>query len=645
MKRTLYQFLLLLLLLTGCNDPKPVTDALTRAEALMNEYPDSAWAVLNTLSPDEMGQNRTRAHYALLYTQAQDKTYRDETNDSLISIAVDYYRHTDDARRKFLSYYYKGRVYTNAKDYLNATSCYMEAEQLADAVGDAYLTGLLYAELGRIYRLYYDYPKSLEAYQKAAECYERAGKIRHRNNMWYNQSTICRNMNWYDESERLLLMTLSSAKEEEDNSLVKLCLGDLVMSFVEQNRMSEARSFYEELELLVDEDYGSPSFLGKLAQLYASEGDFAQAPKCLEQGWSRATDKTDSVSLYIASSDVYSLQGNGKLAYQELKKGVLQQNKDTRQVLQQPVLTVQRDYLSERLEFEAYKLRTRKLLNLVTTLFFLLLLVVVVYVSVRVFKKQKKESEQVISHLENENEKIEKERSEIASALQQLDEDKRNADRKIAILKEEIDKKREENNAKVMELKMELQQLESDSKGNAESISRLRSELEILEKEHCLYMQNAEAESKALQDENRKMMYQKVELLKHVLEQVVGVVLLHERKYIREETKVKRIKEGIQSLKMDYYAGNNEYNKVEALVNRYLDNVMVHFRREVHLASESEYRRVCYMFAGVSGQVIGEIMGESKEAVYQRRSRLLKKIGSLSCCHKEMFMVLLSKQL
>ena len=645
MKRTLYQFLLLLLLLTGCNDPKPVTDALTRAEALMNEYPDSAWAVLNTLSPDEMGQTRTRAHYALLYTQAQDKTYRDETNDSLISIAVDYYRHTDDARRKFLSYYYKGRVYTNAKDYLNATSCYMEAEQLADAVGDDYLTGLLYAELGRIYRLYYDYPKSLEAYQKAAECYERAGKIRHRNNMWYNQSTICRNMNWYDESERLLLMTLSSAKEEEDNSLVKLCLGDLVMSFVEQNRMSEARSFYEELELLVDEDYGSPSFLGKLAQLYASEGDFAQAPKCLEQGWSRATDKTDSVSLYIASSDVYSLQGNGKLAYQELKKGVLQQNKDTRQVLQQPVLTVQRDYLSERLEFEAYKLRTRKLLNLVTTLFFLLLLVVVVYVSVRVFKKQKKESEQVISHLENENEKIEKERSEIASALQQLDEDKRNADRKIAILKEEIDKKREENNAKVMELKMELQQLESDSKGNAESISRLRSELEILEKEHCLYMQNAEAESKALQDENRKMMYQKVELLKHVLEQVVGVVLLHERKYIREETKVKRIKEGIQSLKMDYYAGNNEYNKVEALVNRYLDNVMVHFRREVHLASESEYRRVCYMFAGVSGQVIGEIMGESKEAVYQRRSRLLKKIGSLSCCHKEMFMVLLSKQL
>ena len=216
MKRTLTLYLLLsLLLLTGCNDPKHVTDALTRAEALMNEHPDSAWTVLNTLSPDEMGQNRTRALYALLYTQAQDKTYRDETNDSLISVAVDYYRHTDDARRKFLSYYYKGRVHFNAKDYLSATSCYMEAEQLADEVGDDYLVGLLYSELGRIYRLYYDYPKSLEAYQKAADCYERAGKIRHRNYMWYNQSTVYRNMNRYDESGQLLRMVLLLAKKEE----------------------------------------------------------------------------------------------------------------------------------------------------------------------------------------------------------------------------------------------------------------------------------------------------------------------------------------------------------------------------------------------------------------------------------------------
>ena len=88
--------------------------------------------------------------------------------------------------------------------------------------------------------------------------------------------------------------------------------------------------------------------------MYAKDLNFVLANECLEKGWKYAESKTDSVNLYIASSEVYSLQGNGKQAYQELLKGVLMQNKDTRQALQQPVLTSQRDYLSEKLEFEAY---------------------------------------------------------------------------------------------------------------------------------------------------------------------------------------------------------------------------------------------------------------------------------------------------
>ena len=655
MKRTRILFLLLgLLLLMSCNDPKHITDALHHAEALMNETPDSAWSVLNTLSPDEMGQNRTRAHYALLYTQAQDKTYRDETNDSLISVAVDYYRDSDDVRRKFLSFYYKGRVHFNAEDYLNATTCYMEAEQLVNKLGDDYLAGLLYSELGRIYRLYYDYPKSLEAHQKAAECYERAGKIRHRNYMWFNQSIVCLNMNQYDESEQMLRMVLESAKENGDNTLIKSCLGSYVMLCIEEGRMSEAKALYAELDLLIDERYGSSSFMGKLAKMYAMEQNFVSANECLEKGWECAENKTDSVSLYIASSDVYSLQGNEKQAYQELVKGVLMQNKDTRQALQQPVLTAQRDHLSEKLEFEAYKLRMRKLLNLLTTLFFLLLLGVLVYVFVRIFRKHKKESQQMISHLESEKHKAEEEsnakiadlnvqlqnkKQSIEELKRTLEQRKENSDAEISALLERMEQERTIAHQMIQTQNEVLVQKEENRKSQEILIQKLESDCKLYMETACRFG----SELKILQDENKKMMFQKVELLKNVLEQVVEVVLLHERKYLKEEMKIRRIEAGIKSLKIDYYAGDDEYNKVEALVNRYLDNVMEHFRREVKLTNESEYRRVCYMFAGVSGKIIGEIMGESKDAVYQRRSRLLKKIGSLSCTHKEMFIMLLFK--
>ena len=161
---------------------------MNRAEVLMNDHPDSSLNLLRTLSFDDFQKESDRARYALLHSQALDKNYIDVTNDSLISVALEYYKDKDDVRSKFLSFYYMGRVHANGERYLQATSCLMESEQLVEEVGDDYLSGLLYSEMGRIYRLYYDYPKSLTAYQKAAEYYERAGKVYHRNSMWRCQS-------------------------------------------------------------------------------------------------------------------------------------------------------------------------------------------------------------------------------------------------------------------------------------------------------------------------------------------------------------------------------------------------------------------------------------------------------------------------
>ena len=214
--KNILSILLLLLAFTACKDPKAVTDVLNRAEAVMNEHPDSALNLLRSLTFDDFQKKSNRARYALLHSQALDKNYIDVTGDSLISVAVEYYKDKDDVRSKFLSYYYMGRVHANGERYLQATSCLMESEQLVEEVGDDYLSGLLYSEMGRIYRLYYDYPKSLEAHRKAAECYERAGMIGHRNYMWRYQSQVCCNINKYDEGESLLKKCLVSAKEEGD---------------------------------------------------------------------------------------------------------------------------------------------------------------------------------------------------------------------------------------------------------------------------------------------------------------------------------------------------------------------------------------------------------------------------------------------
>ena len=652
--KNILSILLLLLAFTACKDPKAVTDVLNRAEVLMDEHSDSSLTLLRTLTFDDFRKESNRARYALLHSQALDKNYIDVTNDSLISVAMEYYKDKDDVRSKFLSYYYMGRVHANGERYLQATSCLMESEQLVEEVDDDYLSGLLYSEMGRIYEIYYDFPKSLEAHQKAAEYYERAGKIGHRNYMWYYQSTVCRNMNKYDEGERLLRKVLSSAQDEQDADLVKSCLGSLVMLLVEQNCMSEAKELYEkEMSLFVGEEYGSSSFMGTLATLYASAGDFVKAESYLKRGWGRAMNHTDSISLYLSSSEVRDLSNNRNVAYQELLKGVSLQNKETQQALQQPVLTAQRDYLSEKVAFEAYRLRMEKRQNLLSVLLLVLLLLVSVYVFFRFLKKIQKKSMQVIHYLEMEKKQVEEEKDRISLLLERLDDDKKEADLTITRLKNEIvqNEKRthleisslvqniELGKGSIEELKLKLQQneesrlkmqalvqkLEADSKANVKTVDCLRAELKIL------------------QAENRKMMFQKIELLRTDLERMVRWVHLHENKILGAKRKEERIKEEIGRLRQGYFPGEGEFKEVEKLVNLYFDDVMLHFRQEIELPNEADYRRVCYMFAGVSTPVIAEMMHESKEALYQRKSRLLKRIASGSCLHGELYVLLLSK--
>ena len=596
--------LFILVALISCNDPKSVTDTLHRAEALMNEYSDSAWTLLNTISPDEIEQNRNRALYALLYTQAQDKTYRDETNDSLISVAVDYYRDTDDVRHKFLSYYYKGRVHFTTKDYLGATTCYMEAEQLADEVGDDYLAGLLYAELGRIYRLYYDYPKSLEAHQKAAECYERAGKIRHRNYMWYNQSGIYRNINEYEQSERMLRLSLDAGKIAADKSLIILCLGDLVMMYVEKKQMSVATELYQELVLLAGEDYGSAYFMGQIAKMHLSGKDYSRARQSLEKGWKRAKNRIDSVGLYFSSSELLSALGKEKIAYQELMKGVALQNDEAHQALQQPVLTAQRDYLSEKLEFEAYKLRMEKRLRILYILLFALAIVMVVYVLSRKLKKEKEKARKTIDELNHE--------------MLQRDKESRH---KIASL---------------------LEELEDKDKSASASILCLRSELQKQEEDYHRYIKEAEELQYSLEDKLSQKTVLMADLFKNwfaSMSKLLSVLVQNGK----EETKNKKLRKEVTIWQEKYYEGNKAYREVEKLVNRYNDDAMLHFRQEMKWTEETDYRRVCYFFAGFSIHLIAILMEETEDSIYQKRHRLRKYLESSDLLHKDLYLMMLGK--
>ena len=584
--KNILSILLLLLAFTACGDKKAVTDVLNRAEAVMNEHPDSALNLLRTLTFDDFQKEKNRARYALLHSQALDKNYIDVTSDSLISVAVEYYKDKDDVRSKFLSYYYMGRVHANGERYLQATSCLMASEQLVEEVGDDYLSGLLYSEMGRIYRLYYDYPKSLTAYQKAAEYYDRAGKIGHRNYMWRYQSQVCCNINKYNEGERLLKKCLASTKEE---GLIKSCTGDLLMLYVEQNRMSEARMLCEEYPVLKQGEFGNSSFMGILARLCVSEQNYSEARCYLKKGWERAVDRSDSINLYLSSAMLSDKMGDGKKAYQELLTGISMQNVNVRQSLEQPILTMQRDYLSDRLEFQNYKLRMEKHFRILCFLFFVVLLGIVVYVLSKKLKQEKEKARKTIDEL---NEEMQRKEAE--------------SHHKIASLLQELEGKHQ-SEAVVDGLKAELRKWDEHFRQYMKEVDKTQEQQRIREKE--------------LTGLSGKLLAGRTKLINVLLDCI----------YTDADNKdvvYQRLALFSEQLMKDLGSGKKAYGDLEQMVDNCYDGMMRRIRSEVQLPDEESYRQVCYHLAGFSVKSIAFLMGETPNKIYKRRDRIRLKLDS-----------------
>ena len=66
----------------------------------MASRPDSALHMLQGISTKNLSTKADRAYHALLLTQARDKNYIRQTDDSLIQVAVRYYDTHEDAHCK-----------------------------------------------------------------------------------------------------------------------------------------------------------------------------------------------------------------------------------------------------------------------------------------------------------------------------------------------------------------------------------------------------------------------------------------------------------------------------------------------------------------------------------------------------------------
>ena len=221
----------------SCAD-RAVRQQLNNLETLVQTKPDSALKIIRSIDTLRLKSSDCRAKYSLLHTMALDKNYIDTANLDILQPAIRRYTQHPHFNNldKFFTWYYRGRIEENGKDYISALQSFLQAEKYMNATDDRYRTRL-YFSFERIYTQNLSFEKVYDA----------------------------------------ALTALHFARTSGDKYNYAASLIDCVSASISLNRFEESKEYLDEYDLVL----GGDAYFQKASNYYLSKMIFFGA--CQDQ--------------------------------------------------------------------------------------------------------------------------------------------------------------------------------------------------------------------------------------------------------------------------------------------------------------------------------------------------------------------------
>ena len=165
--------------IVSCNDARKSETyrLLEDVESYMEERPDNALAVLESIGKNELASKELEAKQGLLKWFTLMKVTKEVPEYETLQVAYDYYTGQKPSREKLLVHLYRGICFIKAGEYENAMIEFIKAEDNYD-YGNAVDRARLHSYKGSIHKRHYDYPSTIAENLIAAEIYLEADLLR-----------------------------------------------------------------------------------------------------------------------------------------------------------------------------------------------------------------------------------------------------------------------------------------------------------------------------------------------------------------------------------------------------------------------------------------------------------------------------------
>ena len=270
--------ILLLLACTACDrSARHVTEHLSQAEELIWTAPDSALHLLESISASRHLTGKEQADYALLLSLAQYRCYIPVSSDSLINLAIEYYKDKNDADKKGAAFYVKGCILEEySKDIPNALLAYKEAEKCIPSMNDKHYVARIYSSLGYINQCSFNFELAKEYYQKAVQANIDGKDTAAQTSNLLNLLQLYHIFHDTDSVNQCITKLLQFSSSLKDSILQSKIYHNIAVSKMYQEKYEEAESFFS---CALHISPASPPYktMSGLAQLYIKRGQKERA--------------------------------------------------------------------------------------------------------------------------------------------------------------------------------------------------------------------------------------------------------------------------------------------------------------------------------------------------------------------------------
>ena len=584
-------FICLAATVTGCTDNsngkahgrRTIVALMDSAEAVMNDAPQYALQLLDSIDSDAIRSRALNARYALLYTESQYKCFLPVQSDSLIMIAVRYYSVNNQPDQLFRSFYTLGCIYNDIGFYNNAVVALSEAERFSERIDDDFRLGLLYTQFGIIYFNSFMFTRAESYYEKAERHYETAGKERHQKYALFDIARCRFELDDFEKCRSIFKEVMEWSVVHSDEELYYNCLLNMMASSLYDEKIEDAK---ESFDIFISK-YGIPQDNAYLLALFARYNilvhNYKEADKLINKACDFSPNLNDSVNILYVESRILKENGNADSALALIEESFLIQNRNLRPVLQQSVMASQKDYYHNISELESIKANRRaSIIIVVIVVSFLLIAVIVLY---HLYNKQK---------------------------LKLKIEDS------LAIISDLTEKDRT-NNQKLLELDNELKGLSLTNESSNKQLEELKERL----KDMAEYQKSNDRQVEELNEKVRDLFNSQYASLDKLYQDMTR---FQDVKHIDKAT---TFLNKVNAYFKEITSKSNQKN-LDKIINETYNDLMVRLSDPMFGIAESDLTIIRLLLIGYSVKTIGGLTQNTPYNIYQKRHRLLTRIASIS---------------